>query len=37
VTHFLALGRRVWGFCDAFCRDKTAADPLAWPEFRALL
>jgi glutathione S-transferase len=37
VTHFLALGGRVWGFCDAFCRDKTAADPLAWPEFRALL
>ena len=37
VTHFMAFDGRVWGFCNAFCRDKTAADPLAWPEFRALL
>lgn len=33
VTHFLRLDRRVFGFCNAFCRDKTAADPEAWPKF----
>ena len=37
VTHFMALGDRTFGFCNAFCRDKTAADPMAWPEFRSLL
>ena len=37
VTHFLICRDRVWGFCNAFCRDKTAADPLAWPEFARLL
>lgn len=37
VTHFLSLGNRVFGFCNAFCRDKTAADPEAWPTFMALL
>lgn len=36
VTHFLEIGGRVWGFCSAFCRDKTAADPEAWPKFMAL-
>jgi glutathione S-transferase len=36
VTHFLEAGGRVFGFCNAFCRDKTAADPEAWPAFRAV-
>ncbi|MEM7189358.1 MAG: glutathione S-transferase [Pseudomonadota bacterium] len=27
----------VIGFCNTFCRDKVAADPLAWPEAAALL
>lgn len=33
VTHFLRLDGTVWGFCNAFCRDKTLADPDAWPDF----
>ncbi|MBT9244112.1 glutathione S-transferase [Gemmobacter fulvus] len=37
VTHVLELAGRRFGFCNAFCRDKTAADPEAWPKFRALL
>ncbi len=37
VTHFLETGGRVFGFCNAFCRDKTVADPAAWPKFMALL
>ncbi|MEL6953932.1 MAG: glutathione S-transferase [Pseudomonadota bacterium] len=37
VTHFLALDDRVFGFCNAFCRDKTVADPEAWPKFIALI
>ncbi len=37
VTHFLKTEGRVFGFCNAFCRDKTLADPDAWPEFTALL
>ena len=37
VTHVLELDGRRFGFCNAFCRDKTAADPEAWPEFMALL
>lgn len=36
VTHFLRLDGRVWGFCNAFCRDKTVADPAAWPAFAAM-
>lgn len=36
VTHLLEVGGRVFGFCNAFCRDKTVADPLAWPDFAAL-
>jgi glutathione S-transferase len=34
-THLLEVGGRVFGFCNAFCRDKTVADPLAWPAFAA--
>lgn len=37
VTHVLELDGRRWGFCNAFCRDKTAADPEAWPRFMAML
>ena len=37
VTHFLKTGGRVFGFCNAFCRDKTVADPEAWQKFMALL
>ena len=37
VTHALQLNGRVWGFCNAFCRDKTVADPQAWPKFMAMV
>ena len=37
VTHFLRVHGQVLGFCNAFCRDKTAADPQAWPQAMALL
>lgn len=33
VTHFLEIDGRTFGFCNAFCRDKTLADPAAWPAF----
>lgn len=33
VTHFLELNGQRWGFCNQFCRDKTVADPGAWPQF----
>jgi glutathione S-transferase len=36
VTHVLELGGRRFGFCNAFCRDKTVADPEAWPAFMKL-
>jgi glutathione S-transferase len=36
VTHFMQLNGRVFGFCNAFCRDKTVADPEAWPKFMAI-
>jgi glutathione S-transferase len=36
VTHALELYGRRFGFCNAFCRDKTVADPEAWPKFMAL-
>ena len=32
-THFLELDGRVFGFCNSGCRDKTCADPEAWPAF----
>ncbi|SPH16908.1 hypothetical protein DEA8626_00422 [Defluviimonas aquaemixtae] len=37
ATDFLHLDGRVWGFCNAFCRDKTMADPEAWPAFSQLI
>jgi len=35
VTHLLEAGGRLFGFCNAFCRDKMVADPLAWRDFEA--
>ena len=37
ATHMMMLDNRVFGFCNATCRDKTVADPEAWPAFTALL
>lgn len=37
VTDFLELEGRIWGFCNPFCRDKTVADPEAWPKFMAMI
>ncbi len=37
VTHLARIDGRVIGFCNAFCRDKSVADPLAWPQVAALL
>ncbi|WP_170606070.1 glutathione S-transferase [Ruegeria arenilitoris] len=37
VTHFLKLNGRIWGFCNAFCRDKTLSDPQAWPKFEKMV
>lgn len=37
VTDFLSLDGHIWGFCNAFCRDKTLADPEAWPAFMAMI
>ncbi len=33
ITHVLELDGRRFGFCNAFCRDKTVADAEAWPKF----
>ncbi len=30
---YLQIDGRTFGFCNPFCRDKTLADPLAWPDF----
>lgn len=37
VTHFLKVDGKVLGFCNAFCRDKTQADVMAWPLAASLL
>ena len=37
ITHLLSLDGRIYGFCNAFCRDKTVVDPAAWPQFMALV
>ena len=37
VSHVLEMDGRRWGFCNALCRDKTVADPEAWPAFMALV
>ena len=33
VSHVLEINGRRFGFCNAFCRDKTVADSEAWPNF----
>lgn len=33
ITAVLELDGQRWGFCNSFCRDKTVADPGAWPKF----
>lgn len=33
ISHALELDGRRYGFCNAFCRDKTLSDPEAWPKF----
>ena len=33
VTHLAEIGGRIFGFCNAFCRDKTVFDARAWPPF----
>ena len=37
VAHVLELEGQRYGFCNLFCRDKTVADPEAWPKFMAIL
>ena len=34
---YLRLNGKTYGFCNAFCRDKTVADAEAWPDFMALV
>ncbi len=36
VADYLELNGQIWGFCNPFCRDKTVADPGAWPKFTAM-
>lgn len=36
VMDFAEIAGRVFGFCNPFCRDKTVADPAAWPKFMAI-
>lgn len=37
MTDYLQMDGETYGFCNAFCRDKTVADPEAWPAFMALV
>ncbi len=37
VTDFLEMDGERWGFCNPTCRDKTVADPAAWPKFMAMV
>ncbi|WP_074736894.1 glutathione S-transferase [Ruegeria halocynthiae] len=37
VRDYLELDGKIWGFCNPFCRDKTVADPAAWPKFTAMI
>ena len=36
ITHLGAFDGRIFGFCNAFCRDKTVHDAKAWPAFMAV-
>ena len=35
--HLMELDGRIFGFRNPFCRDKTVADPEAWPDFMTLV
>lgn len=37
VAAYLELHGQCWGFCNTFCRDKTVADPAAWPKFQRMI
>ncbi len=37
VAHLMDLNGRIFGFASTFHRDKTAADPEAWPDFMRAL
>lgn len=37
VHDFLEMDGQIWGFCNPFCRDKTVADPEAWPAFMEMV
>ena len=37
VTDFARIDGQVIGFCNPFCRDKTVADPAAWPQAMSLI
>jgi glutathione S-transferase len=36
ITHLAQIEGRIFGFCNAFCRDKTVVDSAAWPAFMAI-
>ncbi|MGH1578497.1 glutathione S-transferase [Planktotalea sp.] len=36
-AYFMEMDGRIFGFCNPFCRNKTVADPEAWPAFMALV
>lgn len=36
VASFLEMNGHIFGVCNHFCRDKTVADPEAWPDFMEL-
>lgn len=37
ITALAEIDGRILGYCNRFCRDKTVADPAAWPKTMALL
>ncbi|MFD0980208.1 glutathione S-transferase [Tropicimonas aquimaris] len=37
VTDYAEIAGRVIGFCNPFCRDKSVADPAAWPQLAPLI
>ena len=36
TSHNLDIDGRIFGFCNATCRDKTVADPEVWPRFMSI-
>ena len=37
ITHLAKIDGSILGFCNAFCRDKTVFDPMAWTNVAAFL